>query len=147
MTRNLMDTVIGNNKEQRELRETTATHGEGHGNLPNQIIYTTSTQTLPHTIQTQSHIKPGGILKTKPHLFLSFDPNKKPINISNPNHKIPTSLFSHKTNSQWIFYCGATDTMTFDPCDLLPTHSTNRTHIQTVNGECVPVDQAGSVDI
>ena len=37
--------------------------------------------------------------------------------------------------------------MTFDPRDFLSTHPTNRTHIQTANGECVPVDQAGHVNI
>ena len=50
-------------------------------------------------------------------------------------------------NSQWIFDCGASDTMTFDPNDLLYTHPTNKTHIQTANGACVPVANAGAVNI
>ena len=37
--------------------------------------------------------------------------------------------------------------MTFDPRDFLSTHPSNRTHIQTANGEYVPVDQAGPVNI
>ena len=50
-------------------------------------------------------------------------------------------------SSQWIFDCGAIDTMTFDPHDLLSTHPKTRTYIQTVNGECVNVDQFGPVSI
>jgi Pol polyprotein len=47
----------------------------------------------------------------------------------------------------WIFDCGATDTMPFDPSDLLSIVPTSRTHIETANGECVSVDRAGSIDI
>ena len=37
--------------------------------------------------------------------------------------------------------------MTFDPNDLLYTHPTNKTHNQTANGACVPVANAGAVNI
>ena len=37
--------------------------------------------------------------------------------------------------------------MTFDPSDFSSTHPTNHTHIQMANGECVPVAQAGAVNI
>ena len=47
----------------------------------------------------------------------------------------------------WIFDCGGTDTMTFDFSDLLSNVPTNRTHIQTANGECIRVTQARTIDI
>ena len=50
-------------------------------------------------------------------------------------------------SSQWIFDCGATDTMTFNPHNLLSTHPKTHTYIQTANGECVNVDQSGPVSI
>ena len=37
--------------------------------------------------------------------------------------------------------------MTFDSCDLLSTNPKTRTYIQTANGECVSIDQAGLVTI
>ena len=54
---------------------------------------------------------------------------------------------SHTSHSKWIFDCGATDTMTFDPHDLSSIHSTPRTHVQTANGATIPVHQAGPADI
>ena len=64
------------------------------------------------------------------------------------------SLFSSQSNkkvgqihSPWIFDCGATNTMTYDPFDIISPTPTNRTHIQTANGECVSVTEAGTVDI
>ena len=50
-------------------------------------------------------------------------------------------------SSQWIFDCGAIDTMTFEPRDLLSTNPKTRTYIQTANGECVNVDRSGPVTI
>ena len=44
-------------------------------------------------------------------------------------------LYCTKNLSQWIFDCGATDIMTYDPYDLLFTDPKNRTHIQTAHGE------------
>lgn len=49
--------------------------------------------------------------------------------------------------SPWIFDCGATYTMTFEPTDLLSTTPTSRTKIETTNGECAEVTQAGNVDV
>ncbi|KAH6773521.1 hypothetical protein C2S51_011925 [Perilla frutescens var. frutescens] len=50
-------------------------------------------------------------------------------------------------NAQWIFDCGATDTMTFDKLDIVqPTHS-RRTHVQTANGELAPVMGAGTINL
>ena len=54
---------------------------------------------------------------------------------------------SHTSHFQWIFDCGATDTMTFDPHDLSSIHSTPRTHVQIANGATIPVHQAGPADI
>lgn len=56
-------------------------------------------------------------------------------------------LLSHKTHPKWIFDCGATNSMTFDPRDLLSIQIISRTHIQSSNGECIPVDQEGPIDI
>ena len=118
-----------NNEQRREERETATAHGEGNGYfLPHSLIYTPH-QTLSHTPKIQPHIQPK-----------HFSPNTKPTNIFNPHKKIPTSLLSHKINSQWIFDCRATDTMTFDFRDLLSTHPINRTYIHTANGEYVPVN-------
>ena len=108
------DTVTGpKTEERREERETAATHREGSENFSHSLIYTTPTQTLTHKspktqthqnhLVPQSHIQPGGNLKTKPFLFLNFGLNKEPTNISDPNYKISTSLLSRKTNSQRIF--------------------------------------------
>ena len=65
--------------------------------------------------------------------------------MQNPTPKF--SLISHTSHSKWIFDCGATDTMTFDPHDLSFVHSTPRTHVQTANGATIPVHQAGPADI
>ena len=48
-------------------------------------------------------------------------------------------------SDQWIFDCGATDTMTHDPHDLnnLSTHV--KTHIETASGELVAVQGEGSI--
>ena len=54
-------------------------------------------------------------------------------------------LMCNKSN--WIFDCGATDTMSYDPSDFLSSTSTTRTKIQTANGEFIPITQAGDVDI
>uniref|UniRef100_A0A803M5B1 Retrovirus-related Pol polyprotein from transposon TNT 1-94 n=1 Tax=Chenopodium quinoa TaxID=63459 RepID=A0A803M5B1_CHEQI len=69
------------------------------------------------------------------------------ITLFSSQSKEKIGLLCTKTPSPWIFDCGATDTITYDPSDISsPTH-TNRTHIQTANGECVDVTQAGTVVI
>uniref|UniRef100_A0A803N1T0 GAG-pre-integrase domain-containing protein n=1 Tax=Chenopodium quinoa TaxID=63459 RepID=A0A803N1T0_CHEQI len=47
----------------------------------------------------------------------------------------------------WILDCGATDTMSYDPSDFISFHPTKRTQIQTANGELIPIDRAGKVDV
>ena len=37
--------------------------------------------------------------------------------------------------------------MTYDSSDIISFKPTSRTHIQTANGECISVTQAGTVDI
>ena len=101
--------------------------------------------TKPQNPKTQPIYKPKTLTPTsQPSNPIS---NPKPNSSSGPEHTNFKSLLSHNTNSQWIFDCGATDTMTFDPSDFLSTHPTNRTHIQTANGEYVPVAQPGPVNI
>ena len=46
-----------------------------------------------------------------------------------------------------MFDCGATDTMTFYPTDLKTEKMTPRTHIQTANGECIPIKSSRSVEL
>ena len=123
VTTNQTDNRNNSEKQRREERETSATLGEGSTPF-HSLIYNPT---------------------TLPHIPLVL--NTKPTNVSGLHHLISTSLLSHKPHSQWIFDCGATDTMTFDPCDFLSTHPTNQTHIQTTNGECVPVDRARPVNI
>ncbi|XP_057518458.1 uncharacterized protein LOC130799377 [Amaranthus tricolor] len=85
---------------------------------------------------------PARIKKPKPtHLT---DPHNKPVPIL-PN---PKGLFCEKENTcTWIFYCGATDTMTYDPSDLISQTHTPRHKIHTANGDFVNVTKAGSVAI
>ena len=129
-------------KQKRKEREATAVR-QGEGNTPNSYpnppIYNHKNLNLPSQPFSSNSYRPS-----KP-----FSPilNPKPKTSSGPHHTNSKSLLSHKTNSQWIFDCEATDTMTFDPSDFLSTHPTNRTHIQTANGEYVPVARAGPVNI
>ncbi|XP_057529718.1 uncharacterized protein LOC130808253 [Amaranthus tricolor] len=94
------------------------------------------------------------------HSFIPNTTNPKPRNHPRPNLKpisqIPKNILNPQKHgllckpyysSKWIFDCGATDTMTFDPNDLLSTNKKTRTYIQTANGECVSVDQSGPVTI
>ncbi|KAH6800641.1 hypothetical protein C2S52_001105 [Perilla frutescens var. hirtella] len=48
-------------------------------------------------------------------------------------------------NTQWIFDCGATDTMSFDKMDFVQSTPSRRTHVQTANGELAPVKGAGTI--
>lgn len=78
-----------------------------------------------------------------PHSFFTnpithLKPNN-PITHFKPNNPI--------TQSNWIFDCGATDTMTYDSRNLLSVGFTTQTHIQKANGESIHVDQVGPVDI
>ena len=57
------------------------------------------------------------------------------------------SLMCKPSFSKWIFDCGSTYTMTFDPNDMLISGPTSRSHIQTANGECARVDRADPVDV
>ena len=97
------------------------------------------------------------------HLFIpQHSQNPKPTNNHRSIYKTSHNLTEPKTSCdthklgllfkpcfslQWIFDCGATDTMTFDPRDLLSTNPKTRTYIQTANGECVSVDQSRPVTI
>ena len=56
-------------------------------------------------------------------------------------------LMCQPTLSNWIFDCGAIDTMPYEPADLISTTPTPRSKIQTANGKYVKVTRAGTVDI
>ncbi|XP_037497305.1 uncharacterized protein LOC119371382 [Jatropha curcas] len=47
-------------------------------------------------------------------------------------------------NASWIFYCAATDTMTFDANDIKKQSKPMKTHVGAANGEIVPVEGAGT---
>jgi len=46
---------------------------------------------------------------------------------------------------QWIFDCGATDTMTHDPHDFNNLSTPIKTHIETASGELVAIQREGSI--
>ena len=54
---------------------------------------------------------------------------------------------SQKGDSKWIFDCGATDTMSFDPNHFISIKNSKNSLIQTANGECVEVRGAGTINI
>lgn len=65
---------------------------------------------------------------------------------SNPR----TPLFNEpraEKNYEWIFYCGASDTMTFDKTNFLSSSKPIRALVQTANGELSKVKGAGVVEI
>ena len=125
-------------EERGERRATTVSKREGKG-----------TPNYPKDPQPPFYNQKTLTLTSHPSQPLFFGPSSKPRPIcsSSPQPSHTKCLLSHNTHSQWIFDCGASDTMTFDPNDLLYTHPTNRTHIQTANGACVPVAKAGAVNI
>lgn len=55
--------------------------------------------------------------------------------------------FSGTKNPRWLFDCGATDTMTYDPSDIIGSSKPTKHHIQTANGGYAPVQGAGSVEL
>nr|BAK64102.1 gag-pol polyprotein [Eustoma grandiflorum] len=61
----------------------------------------------------------------------------------------PPGLSHHirVTPSQWIFDCGATDTMTFDPTDLLTQSPPLKSHVETASGDTIPVQASGPITI
>ncbi|XP_057540796.1 uncharacterized protein LOC130818653 [Amaranthus tricolor] len=122
--------------EERERRAVSQREGKGKvkcQNTPPPPFYSPQTLTPP--------LHPSNSLKSGP------ESKPKPSSTSSPQTNNPKCLLGHNNDSQWIFDCGATDTMTFDPSDFVYTHPTNRTHIQTANGACVPVAKAGAVNI
>jgi len=50
---------------------------------------------------------------------------------------------SREKSDKWIFYCGATDTMTHDPHDFNNLSTPVKTHIETASGELVAVQGEG----
>ncbi|KAM0062560.1 hypothetical protein Hdeb2414_s0004g00149591 [Helianthus debilis subsp. tardiflorus] len=52
-----------------------------------------------------------------------------------------------KINKSWIFDYGATDTMTYEISDLVLTSKSQKTHIQTANGEVMRAEKGGTIEI
>jgi len=52
---------------------------------------------------------------------------------------------SSRKSDQWIFDCGATDTMTHDPHDFDSLSILVKTHIETTSGELVAIQGGGSI--
>ena len=50
-----------------------------------------------------------------------------------------------RKSDQWIFDCGATDTMTHDPHDFDSLFTLVKTHIETTSGELVAIQRGGSI--
>ena len=72
------------------------------------------------------------------------------------NRKVATIVVTHggekrekdtssRKSDQWIFYCGATDTMTHDPHDFDSLSTYVKTHIETASGELIAVQGGGSI--
>ena len=123
-------TQTRNEEEERDTRERkkkTAVHEGGSKHSPSQAFYS---NTSPNTNTKPAHPQP--IYK-----------NKRPT----PQNQVQNPRDSMIKNSPWIFDCGATDTMTFDPQDLTHHKPIHRSHIKTANGECVQVQSAGSVHV
>ena len=49
------------------------------------------------------------------------------------------------SNNGWIFYCGATDTMSYDPEDFLTHVRPRKNLIKTANGEEIKVKGVGTI--
>ena len=74
--------------------------------------------------------------------------SEQPILPTNFNSQTtPSNGLLYKHSPEWIFDCGATDTMIKNPCDLLSLEPKTRTHIQIANGECVELVQTGPIYI
>jgi len=72
------------------------------------------------------------------------------------NRKVATAAVTHRgekrekdtssrKSDQWIFYCGATDTMIHDPLDFDSLSTPVKTHIETASGELIAVQGGGSI--
>jgi len=72
------------------------------------------------------------------------------------NRKVATATVTHgggkrekninsRKSDQWIFDCGATDTMTHDPHDFDSLSTPVKTHIETASEELVAVQGGGSI--
>ena len=50
-------------------------------------------------------------------------------------------------DSEWIFDCGVTDTMSFDISDFTNVFTPQKKFVQTANGHLIPVEGAGTIKI
>ena len=108
-----------------------------------------STQNNPHTFEI-SKITPENSKKN------SVSPNNSDILFFQPN--IPcrnsfkalafaSSYTVEPKENQWIFDCGATDTISFDPKDFLQISAPTKTYVQTAGGDLARVEGAGTIYI
>ena len=58
-----------------------------------------------------------------------------------------SSTTVEKKENQWIFDCGATDTISFDPKDFLHISEPTKTYVQTAGGDLARVEGAGTINI
>ena len=125
----------------RDRKEKPTISEGGSENFPYLAFYS-DTNTNPNP--TFSNPRPI-YKKNQNKIFSSLNLKNRPtpqaqIHFPNPHNSIIN-------NSPWIFDCGATDTMTFDPQDFTHHKPIHRSHIKTANGECVQVQSAGSVHV
>ncbi|KAH6776912.1 hypothetical protein C2S51_008224 [Perilla frutescens var. frutescens] len=97
-------------------------------------------------------------LQRSPHSFPALQSSPRSYKASQNQHHIPLlkdyeasalkmdDRDSKKIN-QWIFDCGATDTMTFDASDIITRTQPLKTHVQTANGELAPVLSTGTINL
>ncbi|XP_047948798.1 uncharacterized protein LOC125194582 [Salvia hispanica] len=133
---------------------------------PTASLDTLKTTPNPHIIrnkpiqfaisQKTPHFQPYS--PNQPHLFakigkmtpeipkLGFDPN---IECKNQFQALALigSVESRGKDSDWIFDCGATDTMSFDISDFIDVFAPRKKFVQTANGHLIPVQGTGTIKI
>lgn len=93
--------------------------GNGSMNLPKITLYIKKQKIL-----NLPQFTPYSVLLPKNSQIIYFNPIKH------------IALMSEPKNFSWVFDCEATDTMTYEPLDLLFITHSPCTKIQTTNGVC-----------
>ena len=73
-----------------------------------------------------------------------------PIDLKYCSNCLLSCTVQHKPSEKekwWIFYCGATDTMTHDKGDFVNFCGTMNSQIQTTDGELTSVEGSGTIEI
>uniref|UniRef100_A0A803L9R4 GAG-pre-integrase domain-containing protein n=1 Tax=Chenopodium quinoa TaxID=63459 RepID=A0A803L9R4_CHEQI len=113
---------------------------KGHG----RFLEEASSKTFCEATNETHNIKTGNPqTPCTPHFF-PFKSEAQPTKAQyTPSLHTTYGLGLMCNKSTWIFDCGATYTMSYDPSDFHSSKSTTRTKIQTANGEFIPITQAG----